>query len=88
MRKRGLGYYALLLIIGSVIGSVLGDALNAILPPGVVKQFFLRHLVDFSFGPATLDFNVLSLTLGFTLNINIVGVLGILVLAYLLRWID
>ncbi len=88
MRRRGLGYYALLLVMGSVIGSVVGDAINAVLPESVVKQFFLRHLVDFSFGPATVNLNVVSFTLGFSLNINIIGVLGIVIIAYLLRWMD
>ncbi len=88
MRKRSLGYIVLVLVIGSVVGSVIGDALGAVLPPGVVREFFLRHLVDFSFGPATIDLSVVSFTLGLAININIVGVLGIILIAYILRWMD
>jgi hypothetical protein len=88
MRRKSNGFYAIILFFGGIFSSAIGDVIAALMPDGVVKQFFLRHLIDFQFGPATLDINLLSFTLGFSLNLNIVGILGIAVLAYLLRWMD
>jgi len=87
MRKKSLGFYLVVLVLGAVIGTVLGDVLGLILPEGVVKQFFLKS-ASFSVGPAPLDLRVISLTLGFALHINFTGVLGIIIIAYLLRWMD
>jgi uncharacterized membrane-anchored protein len=87
MRKKSLGFYLVVLVLGAVIGTVLGDVLGLILPEGVVKQFFLKS-ASFSVGPAALDLRVISLTLGFALHINITGVLGIIIVAYFLRWLD
>lgn len=87
MRKKSLGFYLVVLVLGAVIGTVLGDVLGLVLPEGVVKQFFLKS-ASFSLGPAPLDLRVISLTLGFALHLNITGVLGIIIVAYFLRWLD
>ncbi len=86
-KKRKLGYYMIVLILGAVVGSVLGDALSFLLPAGVLKQFFLKS-VNFSVGPAPFNLSIIKLTLGFAININIVGVIGIFLVAYVLRWMD
>ncbi len=85
MRNRKLGVLFLWLVCGAVIGSLLGQLLGLILPPGVVKDFFLAG-TDLGFGPTTIDLAVLTFTLGFTLTINVMGVLGILFAAYYFRW--
>jgi hypothetical protein len=87
MRKKSPGFYLVIIILGSIIGTVLGEVIGLILPEGVVKQFFLKS-ASFGIGPAPLDLLVISLTFGFALNINIVGILGIIIIAYLLRWMD
>jgi hypothetical protein len=65
----------------------LGDVIGLILPEGVVKQFFLNS-ASFGIGPMPLNLQVISLTFGFALHINIIGILGIIIVAYLLRWMD
>ncbi len=87
MQKKSLGYIVLVLVIGSVVGTVLGDALGYMLPTGVVREFFLNALT-FSVGPGVVDLHVVQLTLGLAVNINVMGVVGILLIAYLLRWME
>ena len=65
MRRKSNGFYAIVLFFGGIFSSAIGDIIAALMPGGVVKQFFLRHLIDFQFGPATLDINIISFTLGF-----------------------
>ena len=85
MTKKGWIYYIVVLFIGALIGSVLGEIAAYIIPAGVVQQFFLKSATA-SVGPGTLNILILSLTLGFTIKINIMGVIGVLIAAYALRW--
>lgn len=84
-RHRRFAEFVLWLVAGAVIGSVVGQILGLILPDGVVQQFFLTG-TRIGFGPATLDLAVTSVTVGFTLTINVMGVLGILFAGYYFRW--
>jgi len=85
MRNRKLGVLFLWLICGAVIGSLLGELIGLILPDGVVRDFFLAG-TDLGFSPVTVDLAVLTFTIGLTLTINVMGVLGILFAAYYFRW--
>jgi len=87
MKKKSLGYYLIVLFIGALIGSALGEVIAYILPDGVVKQFFVKS-VSASVGPATLNIVIMTFTLGFSIKINIMSVIGILITAYLLRWVE
>ena len=70
-----------------MIGSALGEVIAYILPSGVVKQFFLKSATA-SVGPGTLNIIILTLTLGFSIKLNVMGVIGIFIAAYILRWMD
>ena len=85
MRNRRIGILFLWLVCGAVIGSLLGQLLGLILPEGVVRQFFLAG-ASIGFSPATVNLAVVSFTIGLSLTINVVGVLGILFAAYYFRW--
>ena len=84
-RRQRFGVLVLWLAAGAVIGSLVGQLIGLILPEGVVRQFFLTG-TNIGFGPGTLDLAVLSITVGFRLTINVVGVLGILFAGYYFRW--
>ncbi|HCW75842.1 MAG TPA: hypothetical protein DHU63_04805 [Candidatus Marinimicrobia bacterium] len=88
-RKRNLGLIILAVIIGAVTGSVLGNFVGMVMPQGVVRDFFLLPLDSSVIGlvkPFTLNLHVISLTLGLTFRINIVGILGIGLALYVLRY--
>ncbi len=87
MRKKRIGWILLIIIVGALIGSALGEVLGLILPAGVVKDFFLRAAI-FRVGPAEINLLVLSFTLGFKLKLNVIGVIGIFLAAYFLRWVE
>jgi len=87
MRKKSIAFIIFIVVVGALIGSVLGEILGLILPAGVVKDFFLKSATA-SVGPVTLDIILITLTLGFSFKLNITGVIGVLIAAYALRWID
>jgi hypothetical protein len=87
MRKKSIGWILVIILLGALVGSALGEILAYVLPQGVVKEFFLRSAV-FTLGPATLDIVILTFTLGFSLKINVIGILGIIIAAYFLRWLQ
>ncbi len=84
-RYRRTGVFIIWLVAGAVIGSVFSQLLGIVLPEGVVRAFFLSG-TNIGIRPITLDLAVMSLTFGFTLTINVVGVLGILFAGYYFRW--
>ena len=87
MRKKSIGFLLLVIVSGALIGTVLGEILAFLIPSGVVKDFFLKSATA-SLGPGTLDIIIMTLTLGFSIKLNIAGVIGILIAAYALRWLD
>jgi len=84
-RSRSFGVLFLWLLVGAVVGSLLGQLLGLVLPDGVVREFFLTA-TRIGLGPVTLDVAVASVTLGFRLTINVLGVAGILFAGYYFRW--
>jgi hypothetical protein len=87
MRKKSIGWIFVVILLGAFIGTALGEVLGLILPEGVVKEFFLRS-ATFSLGPGTLNLVVVTFTLGFSFKINVIGVLGVIIIAYFLRWVE
>lgn len=84
-QKKSVGAVLLILIFGGLIGSTFGEVIGLVLPNGVVKDFFLKSITP-GFSPGTLNLIVFSITLGFTIKLNIVSILGIALAAYILRW--
>jgi hypothetical protein len=87
MRKKSLTYIIFIVIVGALIGTVLGELIAYLIPAGVVQEFFLKSAAA-SFGPATINIIIMTLTIGFSIKLNITGIIGILIAAYALRWVD
>lgn len=88
-RRRSVKVITLMLFAGAIIGTVLGDVAGALLPAGVVRDFFLLSVDTAKYGlsePLVLDMRVFSLTFGFTLSINFMGIVGMGIAYYLLRY--
>jgi hypothetical protein len=85
--KRSLWFITIVLILGAMLGTLLGDLIGLTLPDGVVKNFFTTGPQNVGFSPFTLNFVLFSITFGLTFKINVVGVIGIFVAVYLLRWV-
>ena len=86
LKKRGAGFYLLIILAGALLGSGLGDLVGYILPSGVVRDFFTKAITPGIYPPLTINLLVISLTLGFTLKLNIIALLGVVLMAYLLKW--
>lgn len=82
---RRAGIFLMWLVAGAVIGSLFAELLGLILPQGVVRSFFLAS-TNIGVEAVTLDLAVLTVTFGFRLTINVMGVLGILFAGYYFRW--
>jgi hypothetical protein len=66
------------LTAGAIVGSILGVVLENAVP--VLAKGFTVGLQP----PLTLDLNVITLTLGFTLHLNLMGAILVLLLVLLL----
>jgi hypothetical protein len=82
---RGVGLLVLVIIVGLVVGSLLGELLGALLSRGWAQDLLTRGPTIGLTTPATLDLRFLSLTLGFGLNVNLVGLVGVILAAVALR---
>ncbi|MBC8375818.1 MAG: DUF4321 domain-containing protein [Candidatus Marinimicrobia bacterium] len=88
-RRRNIKIIVLMIFSGAIIGSVLGDVAAALLPESVVRNFFVLSFDTAKYGlaePFVLDLRIFSLTFGFTLKVNFMGVVGMGVAYYLLRY--
>ena len=85
LKKFSLKWIILTLFLGAIIGSALGQLIGLILPEGVVHEFFIRAAAA-GISPTTIDLVMFSVTVGFTIRVNIIGIIGIAIAAYFLRW--
>lgn len=84
-RKKSLWYLFLVLFLGALIGSALGEVIGLVLPQGVVREFFLRSVTG-GVSPFTLNASLFTVTLGFTFKLNVIGIIGVAIAGYILRW--
>jgi hypothetical protein len=83
--KRRLGLVALIFILGVILGSVVGELIGMLLPEdNVMRQLFVAG-TELEVGPFHCNLIVFSFTIGFSLKVNLVSVLGIVVVAFLLK---
>lgn len=84
--KRGIGLVALIFFLGVILGSVVGELIGLILPEdSVMRQLFVSGS-EFHVGPLFFNLIVFTFTLGFSLKVNLVSILGIIVVAFILRF--
>lgn len=86
-QRKPLGLVIAVVILGMLIGSVLGELIDGFVVEGVVNDFFTRSITA-GFGPAPLDLVVIKLTLGLSIKLNVISVVGVVLAAYLLRWYE
>lgn len=84
-KKRNLIFILLIILSGAVIGTALSILIGFIVPEGVVKDFFLTSK-PLGWDPFTMNLQIFTVTTGFTVDISIVSILGMLVAWYFLRY--
>ncbi|MBI5197809.1 MAG: DUF4321 domain-containing protein [Nitrospirae bacterium] len=83
--KRNTAWLFLFVLVGALLGGVLGEILRVISPEGPVRDIFIQ---GFNLGlhpPVTLDLQIFSMTLGFTIRANLLTLLGAILGIYLYR---
>ena len=73
---RSMGILTLLLIIGSVFGTFIGEMLKDFLP-------FLSYSQSVGLSPTTLDLAAIVITFGATLKLNIATIIGFFIALFL-----
>ncbi len=77
---------SLIFLLGIIVGSVLSQAVGLFLPEGsTAHQLFVQYL-SFGFGPASINLIVFDIELGFHVHVNLLSVIGVFLVAQLLRW--
>ena len=84
-RNRGIGKLFIVLFFGLLMGGALGAVLGYFLPEGVVKEFFGRA-VTAGVGPVDVNLHAIAFTLGLSIKVNVMSVVGVILAAYYFRW--
>lgn len=84
--RRSLALVALLLFLGIVVGTVLGEAVGLVLPEGKVLRDVFVNTIEYHAGPVHIDLVVFSFTFGFSLRANLMSVVGIFAVLLFLRY--
>jgi hypothetical protein len=85
-RRRSLAVVALIMFLGIVVGTVVGQAIGLLFPEGKLIRDVFVNSTDFHVGPLHLDLVVLSFTFGFSLRVNLMSAVGVFLVALVLRW--
>lgn len=87
-QKRSILYIFLVLFFGVVMGTILSQFLGAVLPDGVVKDFFLMSKsIGWGMQPNNwVDLFIFRFKTGFFVDISVVSILGMAIAWYFLRY--
>ncbi|MCH7612846.1 MAG: hypothetical protein IIB95_04095 [Candidatus Marinimicrobia bacterium] len=93
MNKRSITLIILILFVGAMAGTLIGELFGWILPEGVVKAFFLTSvsfdlggLVGNESGVIVLDIIMFTLKFGLSIKINFISIIGLASSYYFLRY--
>ncbi len=72
--------------LGGLLGGILGEVLRAIAPQGsTIQNIFVAAFTPGINPPLTLDLILVKLTLGFSIKVNLLTILGIFLGIYLYK---
>ena len=82
MGKRSVGILVIAIFVGMLAGNIVGEGLivvfdNLGLQNNVVQKVLVDPLYQYEFYPMRLNFIVMTLTLGFSINFNVLSLIGI-----------
>ncbi len=84
--RKSFGTVVLVLLLGIIIGAVLSEIVALFLTEGSVAEQLFVSGESFGFMLDTLNLIVLDLTLGISVHVNLMSVVGVFVAAQILRW--
>jgi hypothetical protein len=72
-------------LIGGLLGGILGEILHVMAPQGTIQSIFSTHFTPGINPPLTIDLVLVKLTLGFSIKVNILSILGMFIGVYLYK---
>ncbi|MGC8722310.1 MAG: DUF4321 domain-containing protein [Acidobacteriota bacterium] len=80
-----LGWFGalMILLVGAVIGTLLGQVVGMLLPGGAAHNLFFKGVSIGLKEPLHLDLSVLQVIFGITLSVNPLTLVGLLLAIYL-----
>lgn len=75
----------LFILLGGLLGGILGEILRVMAPKGTVQNIFSTALTPGINPPLTVDLVLLKITFGFTVKMNLLTFLGMLLGIYLYK---
>ena len=82
---RAIKLILLTLVVGAIAGTGLFQLIAFLIPEGVVQEFFLNS-VTMGIQPFTFNLEVISFTIGFTIEVGVGSLIGMAVAWYFLRY--
>lgn len=82
MGRKSVGLLIVAIFVGIIAGNVIGQLLGVVfenmgLQNNVVQKVLVEPLMQYEFYPIRLNLIILTFTFGFSLNFNILSLLGI-----------
>ena len=87
-QKRSIAYVFLVIFFGVIMGTIMSQFISMIVPPGVVKEFFLTsHAIGWGANDGNwVHSDVISFKTGLMIEIRVVSLLGMALSWYFLRY--
>ncbi|MDR4493709.1 MAG: DUF4321 domain-containing protein [Nitrospirales bacterium] len=85
MLKKSGAYLLLFIFIGGLLGSILGEILQLVSPPGTIQTIFSQALSLGLDPPVTVNLVLFKFTVGFLIKINLLTTLGMILGGYLYK---
>ena len=83
--RRSPWFLLIYVLIGGLLGGILGEILQVMAPRGTIQSIFSTHFTPGISPPLTIDLVLVKLTLGFSIKINILSVLGMFIGIYIYK---
>ncbi len=74
--------FVVFVLVGDLVGGVLGEVLRRLSPSGILRDIFLKTYPLGIHPPFTFDLHLVTFTLGFTLEVTLFSLIGILLAIY------
>ena len=87
IRRKTTGMFIVTLLVGLLIGTTVGNILGVFLPDESVVEKVLVNSYTYVFPPVTLNLIVFTLTVGFSLKVNLISIIGLVVAWHYFKYI-
>jgi len=80
------GVLVIALLVGLLFGNVVGEIFGFVLPKNSVVEKVLVNALEYEQAPIRLNLIILTLTVGFSLKINLISLVGIAAAWYYVKY--